>query len=89
MNTSYIYEVFYAESSGSICVPFRCVKPENYGSKSCDSQVTDARIPNLIERDAEVDNVRLYREIVGSLVYIITATRPDLCNIWPNQLLLT
>ena len=36
---------------------------------------------NLNEGDAEVDNVRLYREIVGSLVYIITAARPDLCYI--------
>ena len=30
MNTGNIYRVFHAESSGSICVPFRCVKPEKY-----------------------------------------------------------
>lgn len=31
------------------------------------------------ESDSELGNVRLYREIVGSLVYIMTATSPDLC----------
>ena len=30
------------------------------------------------EESAPVDS-RLYREIVGSLVYIMTSTRPDLC----------
>ena len=34
--------------------------------------ITDCE-PNIL------DNPRLYREIVGSLIYIMTATRPDLC----------
>lgn len=31
--------------------------------------------------DSEFENVSLYREVVGSLIYIMTCTRPDLCYV--------
>lgn len=37
---------------------------------------------NKIDEDyAELADVKLYREIVGSLIYIMTTTRPDLCYV--------
>ena len=31
--------------------------------------------------ESEFENVKLYREIVGSLIYLMTCTRPDLCYV--------
>ena len=31
--------------------------------------------------ESEFQNVNLYREIVGSLIYLMTCTRPDLCYV--------
>ena len=31
--------------------------------------------------ESEFENVNLYREIVGSLIYLMTCTRPDLCYV--------
>ena len=35
----------------------------------------------LGEESPEMDDPRLYRAIVGSLIYVMTGTRPDLCYI--------
>lgn len=44
-------------------------------SSPCETMILNKDTP---EESAPVDS-RLYREIVGSLVYIMTSTRPDLC----------
>jgi len=31
--------------------------------------------------ESDFENTNLYREIVGSLIYLITCTRPDLCYV--------
>ena len=42
----------------------------------------DLSVSKVMDDDSEIlHNPRLYREIVGSLIYIMTATRPDLCYI--------
>ena len=69
MNTGYIYTVFYAESSGRICVPFRCVKPEKYGSKSCDSQVMDTR-DRLDNKYSKRTSKYMYASIFHLFIYI-------------------
>ena len=38
-------------------------------------------INNVCDEEAELADSRLYREIIGSLIYIMIATRPDLCYI--------
>ena len=46
-------------------------------SVPCDLSTTN--ISSMISK--ELTDVRLYREIIGSLIYIMTGTRPDLCYI--------
>ena len=41
----------------------------------------DISLNKFCDEPAEPADNRLYREIVGSLIYIMTATRPDLCYI--------
>ena len=40
----------------------------------------DQSVSNMSNHDSkDLENPRLYKEIVGSLIYIMTCTRPDLC----------
>ena len=40
----------------------------------------DASVANMSHQDSqELDNPRIYQEIVGSLIYLMSCTRPDLC----------
>ena len=42
----------------------------------------DPSVANLTDHDSqELENPRIYREIVGSLIYVMTCTRPDLCYV--------
>ena len=49
--------------------------------------VCDINVNKLLDQTCETDKktesmkIERYREIVGSLIYIVTATRPDLCFI--------
>nr|XP_027239597.1 uncharacterized protein LOC113830591 [Penaeus vannamei] len=43
----------------------------------CDPSIVNT---STVESD-ELANATLYREIVGSLIYIMTGTRPDLCYV--------
>ena len=40
----------------------------------------EVNLNKFCDEPAEPADNRLYREIVGSLIYIMTARRPDLCN---------
>ena len=50
-----------------------------FNIENCKPRSTPCEMSKVTEDDSDLANVRLYREIVGSLVYIMTATRPDLC----------
>ena len=41
----------------------------------------DASINAMNNDSQELDDPRLYREIIGSLIYIMVGTRPDLCYV--------
>ena len=41
----------------------------------------DASINTMTKDSEELDDPRLYREIIGSLIYIMVGTRPDLCYV--------
>ena len=54
-----------------------------FGMKDCKPRSTPCEMDagKIMNDDSEPVDGRLYREIVGSLVYVMTATRPDLCFI--------
>jgi hypothetical protein len=50
----------------------------------CKSNATPCELgPNKVRDDEaqDLENLNMYREIVGSLIYVMTGTRPDLCYI--------
>ncbi|PIK39827.1 hypothetical protein BSL78_23335 [Apostichopus japonicus] len=55
-----------------------------YGMKDCKARSTpcEMNVDKVFENpedQIELTDARLYREIVGSLIYVMTSTRPDLC----------
>ena len=44
----------------------------------CKPRTTPCELAGYTENDAPFDNITLYREMVGSLIYATTCTRPDL-----------
>ena len=55
-----------------------------FGLENCKPKGTpyDVGLDNEIDsNDTELVDCRLYREIVGSLIYVMTCTRPDLCYV--------
>ena len=41
----------------------------------------DLSVNKMIDESEQLIDARLYREIVGSLIYVMTGTRPDLCYV--------
>ena len=52
-----------------------------FGMQECKprSSPCDIGLNKVIDDHSDLVDVKLYRQIVGSLIYIMTATRPDLC----------
>lgn len=67
MNQSKYIEKLLSKYKMTDCKP-RCTPCELGMNKICDEQ-------------AEMTDSRLYREIIGSLIYVMISTRPDLCFI--------
>ena len=38
-----------------------------------------------VENDVDFEDINMYREIIGSLIYIMTCTRPDICFVSHNS----
>ena len=49
--------------------------------QDCKPRSTPCDVGKANILDSELADVRLYREMVGSLIYVMTATRPDLCYV--------
>ena len=56
---------------------------EKFQMHNCKPKLTpcDPNINKICSEPAEPTDATLYREIVGSLIYAMTATRPDLCYV--------
>ena len=57
---------------------------EHFGMKECNPKIIlcDPSVVKIEDADSNIfENNRLYREMVGSLVYLTTCTRPDLAYI--------
>ena len=54
-----------------------------FGMQDCKSKYTpcDMNTNKLSNLNGEEIDAKLYREIVGALIYVMTSTRPDLCYI--------
>ena len=54
---------------------------DRYGMSECKPKYSpcDPNMNKICAESADPVNPRLYREIVGGLIYAIIATRPDLC----------
>ena len=56
---------------------------ERFNMHNCKAKLTpcDPNINNICNESTEATNATLYREIIGSLIYAMTGTRPDLCYV--------
>ena len=54
-----------------------------FGMEECKPRFTpcDVNLNKFCDEEADPADENLYKEIVGSLIYVMTATRPDLCYI--------
>ena len=54
-----------------------------FGMSDCKPKAIpcDLSVNKMIYDSEELPDARLYREIVGSLIYVMTGTRPDLCYV--------
>ena len=53
-----------------------------FGMTQCKPKATPSVLGLDIDSESpELDDPNLYRQIVGSLIYVMTGTRPDLCYI--------
>ena len=52
-----------------------------FGLEDCKPRATPCEpgMVKVVNEDTELADAKLYREMVGSLIYIMTGTRPDLC----------
>jgi hypothetical protein len=59
---------------------------DRFGMQNCKPKYTpcEMNVNKICNDQSELADERLYREIVGSLIYVMTATRPDLCYIVTN-----
>ena len=68
MNQNQYVERILSKFKMSDCKP-KAVPCELGANKACETN------------GSESENANLYREIVGSLIYLMTCTRPDLCYV--------
>ena len=56
---------------------------EKFGMQNCKPKYSpcDVNVNKFCSESAEPVDSKLYREMIGSLIYVMTATRPDLCYI--------
>ena len=56
---------------------------DRFGMSDCKPKATpcDLSVNKMIDDSDELSDARLYREIIGSLIYVMTGTRPDLCYV--------
>jgi len=52
---------------------------EKYNMENCKPRSTPCELKLNLNSDEMYDTFANYREIVGSLIYAMTGTRPDLC----------